>query len=219
MGNLRATVALGIMGLGAGALVAQGMAADTKRVRITYWNMTAGQGFAPSVFMSHDASAPKLFAIGTPASFGLAQLAETGNVGPVAVMAGMMKGRAVGAAEIGLPVMPGGTGMVEVEVSANHPMVSGAWMLGMTNDGFAGLSGVDAFRLREPRTIEIMAHDAGSERNNERGRHLIALMGTERDPENGRVGRHPGLHGKADAPAGWRFDPARPVARVTITPL
>jgi len=81
------------------SVVAQGN--DTKRVRVTYQNLTAGQGFAPSVFMSHDASAPKRYAMGGKASFGLAQLAETGNVGPVAVDAGKMMGRSVGKPPLG----------------------------------------------------------------------------------------------------------------------
>jgi hypothetical protein len=203
--------------LASSVVLAQGP--GTKRVRITHQNLTAGQGFAPSVFMSHNAGAPKLYNIGGKASFGLAQLAETGNVGPVAGIAGKMMGKFVGRAVIGLPTMPGGTGQVDLEVSRAHPMVSGAWMLGMTNDGFTGLSGVNAYELTRPRTINAMAMDAGSERNNERRPFLVALMGTRPDPENGSVKRHAGIRGGADAPANWKFDPARPVARITITPL
>jgi hypothetical protein len=203
--------------LASSVVLAQG--SDTKRVRITYQNLTAGQGFAPSVFMSHNGSAPKLYSMGGKASFGLAQLAETGNVGPVADMAGKMMGKSVGKSAIGLPTMPGGTGYVDLEVSRAHPMVSGAWMLGMTNDGFTGLSGVNAYQLDRPLTIDVMAMDAGSERNNERRPYLVALMGTRPDPENGSVKRHAGIRGGADAPANWKFDPALPVARITITPL
>ena len=94
---------------------------DTKRVRISYQNLTTGQGFAPSVFMSHNAAAPKLYAMGGRASFGLAQLAETGNGGPVAGVGGKMAGKAGGKPAIGLPTMPGATGYVDVEVSAKHP--------------------------------------------------------------------------------------------------
>ena len=203
--------------IAATAVIAQGP--DTKRVRITYQNLTPGQGFAPSVFMSHNAAAPKLYAMGGRASFGLAQLAETGNVGPVAVEAGTMAGKSVGKPAIGLPTMPGGTGYVDVEVSRAHPMVSGAWMLGMTNDGFSGISGVNAYELDRPRTMDAMAMDAGSEKNNERKPYLVALMGTQPDPERGTVKRHAGIRGGADAPAAWKFDASRPVARVTITPL
>ena len=204
--------------LAAGAVVAQGMS-DTKRVRVTYHNLTTGQGFAPSVFMSHGSSAPKLYSMGGKASFGLAQLAETGNPGPIAVEAGQMMGRQVGKPAIGLPTMPGATGYVDLEVSRAHPMISGVWMLGMTNDGFTGLSGVNAYELDGPRTMDVMAMDAGSERNNERRPYLVALMGTQPDPERGVVSRHRGIRGGADAPPAWKFDANRPVARVTVTPL
>jgi hypothetical protein len=149
----------------------------TKRVRITYQNLTSGQAFSPSVFLSHNSSAPKLFGRGTRPSPGLARLAEDGNVAPIADMAGKMMGGAVGKSDIGLPTMPGRTGMVELIVDRNHPMVSGAWMLSMTNDGFTGISGVNAFAMRGPQTINVMAHDAGSEKNNERRPYLVALMG------------------------------------------
>jgi hypothetical protein len=193
--------------------------AGTKKVRITYQNLTTGQAFSPSVFMSHNGSAPKLFGMGTKASPGLARLAEDGNVAPIADMAGKMMGRAMGMSDIGLPTMPGGTGMVELTVDRSHPMISGGWMLSMTNDGFTGLSGVNAYELREPRTIDVVAYDAGSEKNNERRPYLVALMGIQRDPDGGVVTRHKGIRGDADAPAAWKFDPKRPVARVTITPL
>lgn len=88
----------------------------------------------------------------------------------------------------------------------------------LTNDGFAGISGVDAFAITGETTFELMAYEAGTERNNEKA-DLIALMGTERDPEGGVVPRDAGLRGEADAPAAWKFDPAKPVARLTITPM
>lgn len=214
-----ALLALGL--LGATSALAQTAAAtgDRRKVTITYENMTTGQGFSPGVFMSHDAAAPPVFKEGEKASFGLARLAEEGNTGPLSVEAGKMMGKTVGAAAIGLPVPPGKKGMVEIEVSREHPMVSGAWMLGMTNDGFAGLSAVNAFEMREAKTMDVMAMEAGSEKNSEKKGALIALMGTERDPEGGVVQKHSGIRGDADAPAEWKFDPMKPVARVTIAPM
>jgi hypothetical protein len=205
--------------LAATSAVAQTSGTDKRKVTITYENMTTGQGFAPAIFMSHDENAPPLFKEGEKASFGLSQLAEDGNPGPIAVETGKMMGKSVGHAAIGLPVMPGKSGMVEVEISRQHPMVSGAWMLGMTNDGFAGLSAVNVFEMREAKSLDVMAMEAGSERNNEKKASLIALMGTERDPEGGVVQKHSGIRGDADAPTAWKFDPAKPVARVTITPM
>ena len=214
----RILVATALSGaLATSVVLAQG--SGTKRVRITYQNLTTGQAFSPSVFMSHNAAAPKLFGMGAKASPGLARLAEDGNVAPIADMAGKMMGRAVGKSDIGLPTMPGKTGMVELTVDRSHPMVSGAWMLSMTNDGFAGVNGVNAYEMRGPQTINVMAHDAGSEKNNERRAYLVALMGIARDPDGGVVTRHEGIRGNADAPAAWKFDPGKPVARITITPL
>jgi hypothetical protein len=45
------------------------------------------------------------------------------------------------------------------------------------------------------------------------------MMGTERDPEEGVVSQHKGIRGDTDAPADWKFDPSKPVGRLTITPI
>jgi hypothetical protein len=107
---------------------------------------------------------------------------------------------------------------VRLVVTADHPLIAGAFMLAMTNDGFSGIQSVDAYSLTEPMEIDLFAYDAGTENNNELGDYLIAMEGTARDPENGVVARHQGLRGDADAPGFWKFDPTLPVAHVTITP-
>jgi hypothetical protein len=193
---------------------------DTHRVRITYENLTASQGFSPGVFFTHDASAPPLFEEGKPAPFGLMRIAEEGNTAPL--LAGEVVphiGAAYGTAVEAIPLLPGQRRIVEIDVDAEHPMLTGAWMLGMTNDGFTGISGIDVYGLDKPMTMELMAWDAGTEKNNETKPFLIALMGTDRDPENGVVAMHEGIRGDADAPAEWKFDPSSPVARLTIEPV
>jgi hypothetical protein len=197
-----------------------GMAAGQgRRVQITYENLTAGQVFSPSVFISHNRAAPPLFMEGQPAPFGLMRIAEEGNVGPL-LSGSVVKtfGGAYGSANQGISVTPGHSRTVELEVTAEHPLVTGVWMLVMTNDGFAGVNAVDAYNMRRPVAMDLYAMDAGTENNNERGSDLIAMMGTGRDPENGTVQRHRGLRGDADAPGTWKFDPSRPVARITIAP-
>jgi hypothetical protein len=92
-------------------------------------------------------------------------------------------------------------------------------MLVMTNDGFTGISGVNAGELTAPKSMDLFAYDAGTENNNEKKSSLIAMMGTDRDPENGVVGKHPGIRGDADAPSDWKWDISKPVARITLTPL
>lgn len=196
------------------------MSADAKRVRITYENLTTGQGFSPSVFMSHNGSATPLFKEGEKASFGLMRLAEEGNTGPLLVDAGKMMGKTIGMAATGLPTPPGmKSHSIEVEVTREHPMISGAFMLGMTNDGFTGVSSVNAYEMTGPKTMDLMAWEAGTEKNDEKKANLIAMMGTGRDPEDGVVARHKGIRGDADAPAEWKFDPMKPVARITIEPV
>lgn len=178
------------------------MPAGAKHVRITYENLTTGQGFSTPAFMAHNTSAAPLFKEGEKASFGLMRLAEEGNPAPLLDEAGKIMGKSIGMAATGLPTPPGGKShAIDIEVTREYPMVSGAWMLGMTNDGFTGISGVNAYEMTEPRTIDLMAMEAGTEKNNEKKAYLIAMMGTERDPEGGVVQKHPGVRGDADAPA------------------
>jgi hypothetical protein len=193
--------------------------AGAKRIRITYENLTTGQSFSPSVFFTHNGDAPPLFKEGEPAVFGLMRIAEEGNAGPLLSAEVVKKiGGPYGTAVEAISALPGQKRSVEIEVDEAHPMLSGVWMLVMTNDGFTGVSGVDAYGLTEPMTMELMAYDAGTENNNEKTPFLIAMMGTDRDPEGGVVAMHTGIRGDADAPADWKFDPAQPVARMTIEP-
>ncbi|MEN3382550.1 MAG: hypothetical protein V7608_2594 [Hyphomicrobiales bacterium] len=198
----------------------QANSVDAKRVRIVYENLTETQVFSPSVFFSHNSSAPPLFKEGQPASFGLMRIAEEGNAGPL-LSAEIVKkiGGPFGTAVQGISTPPGAKRSIDIEVTRNHPMVSGAWMLVMTNDGFTGVNAFNAYELTQPRVLDLMAYDAGTEKNNEKKSHLIAMMGTDRDPENGVVALHQGIRGDADAPASWKFDASKPVARITISPI
>lgn len=102
-----------------------------------------------------------------------------------------------GTAVTAISTLPGQSRTVDIEVDAAHPMLSGALMLVMTNDGFTGIDGIEVSNLAEPKTMELMACDAGIEKNNEKKPYLIAMMGTERDPENGVVSQHQGIRGDA----------------------
>jgi hypothetical protein len=194
--------------------------ADAKRIKITYENLTTGQTLSPSVFFSHNAGAPPLFKEGEPAVFGLQRIAEEGNAGPLLSAEVAKKiGGPFGTAVQGISVLPGQSRTVEINVTRQHPMISGAFMLVMTNDGFSGINAVNAYELTGPRSMDLVAYDAGTERNNEKKSSLIAMMGTERDPENRVVKKHQGIRGDADAPAEWKWDTAKPVARLTLTPV
>lgn len=91
----------------------------------------------------------------------------------------------------------------------------GAGMLGMTNDGFSGLDGVDTCVIGGGQTVKTATGwGAGTERNDERQTDLIGLMGPNRNPEDGVIHRHPGIRGNHAVSKKWDFH--GPVARVTI---
>ncbi|MBN9037671.1 MAG: spondin domain-containing protein [Rhizobiales bacterium] len=208
-------------GMGAmGTMGAMGKADSGRLVAITIENLTTGQGFSPAFFATHGADAAPLFKLGEPASEALWNVAEAGNIGPFSGAAAGAIGTTYGAASLAIHTPPGASRTVYIKVDKDHPLLSGVFMLGMTNDGFSGVSSVDAYSLTGPMTVNALAYDAGSEKNNEKRGYLGALGdGNMRDPENGVVTRHTGIRGNADAPAAWKFDPAAPVARITLAPV
>jgi hypothetical protein len=203
-----------------GAAMGMPMMAKGKSILVTIENVLTGQPFSPSVIESHAAAAAPLFKLGDKASDALVAVAEGGNIGMFSVMAAKNPDGAVGDAALAIHTLPGQTRSVIVHVDADHPLLDGLWMLGNTNDGFSGFTGVDAFSLTAPTTIEVKGYDAGSEKNNEKKGFLGALGGgNDRDPEDGVIGWHTGIRGDADAPKDWNWDVNAPVAKVTFTPL
>jgi len=191
-----------------------------KRMLVTYINLTSGQVFSPIVLFSHNAAAVPLFVEGLPASFGLQRLAEEGNSGPLLSSAIRPSlGGAYGDATVGISLLPYKSRKVSLTVTAQHPLISAAFMLMRTNDGFGAIKDVNAYELTDPLTLDVFGWDAGTENNNENGDALIAMEGTARDPENGAVRKHEGLRGDADAPPSWKFNPAKPVGRIVIAPV
>jgi hypothetical protein len=190
----------------------------SRRIAIEYEDLTRTQPPSSAPFVSHVAGL-HLWEVGKPAGVSIQVLAEDGNPEWILGTAVSNAGKDYGDAAMGLPTVPGGKRRIELQVDERHPMVSGAWMLGKTNDGFAGVDAVDAYHLSAPVTVEVFALDAGTKVNSEKKEFTPALGGLLRDPEHGVVARHPGIRGDADLPASVRFDPARPVGRVTITPL
>jgi hypothetical protein len=90
-------------------------------------------------------------------------------------------------------------------------------MLGWTNDGFVGVSGLDLAAITGSLTVNLYGYDAGSERNSEANGFLGALgFGNSRDPEGGVITNHLGIRGDANAPAAWNWLPG-PAASLTIT--
>ncbi len=197
------------------------MAAPQGRlVMITLEDLTTGQPFSPSYFETHAKGDAPLFKLGDKAPDALVPVAEGGDIGMLSVGAAMALGKSLGDAVIAVHTLPGQTRTVVIRVDKAHPVIDGVWMLGNTNDGFSGITGVDAYDLKKPMTIEVRGYDAGSEKNNEKKGFMPALGGGNmRDPENGVITYHTGIRGDADAPIAWNWDVSKSVARVTITPL
>ena len=215
-----AALLLAAPGQAQNAMSGGAMAAAGKAVKITIRNLTSGQPFSPSYFESRGSSRAPLFKLGDKASDALVAVAEGGNIGNFSIAAAMDKDMAIGDAALAIHTLPGQVRSFVVHVDKDHPLIDGVWMLGNTNDGFSGISGVDAYALTAPITISPRGYDAGSEKNNEKKGYLGALGGgNERDPENGVVAYHAGIRGDADAPKSWNWDVNKPVAEVTVTPL
>lgn len=196
------------------------MMAEGRTVRITIENLLTGQPFSPSYFETRSAGSAPLFALGETASDALAAVAEGGNIGRFSAAAAMNNEAAIGDAALAIHTLPGQTRTLTIHVDEAHPLLDGVWMLGHTNDGFSGISAVDAYALTEPLVLEVRGYDAGSEKNSEKKGLLGALGGgNDRDPEDGAVAWHAGIRGDADAPIDWNWDVDGPVARVTIEPV
>lgn len=191
-----------------------------KAIEITFEDLTTGQPFSPSFFESRTKEAPALFKLGDKASDALVAVAEGGNIGMFSIGAAMNKDSALGDGQLAIHTLPGQKRTVIVHVDKDHPIIDAAWMLGNTNDGFSGFTGLDAYALKKPTTLDVLGYDAGSEKNNEKKGFLGALGGgNDRDPENGVITLHTGIRGDADAPKTWNWDVTKPVAHITVTPL
>lgn len=190
----------------------------TRRVAIEYRDLTGAQPMSSSAWVAH-AKEFRLWEEGKPASLLVQELAENGNPEFILGTAVLDDSGVFGDAAVALPTRPNTARRVELTVDAGHPLVSGGWMLGFTNDGFAGVASVNAFELTRPLTVEVFALDAGTEKNTKTRADLPALGGLGRVPENGVVTRHPGVRGDGDMPVSFKFDASKPAGRVTITPL
>ena len=196
------------------------MMGDGKTIMITIQNVLTGQPFSPSFFEARTTDSAPLFKLGDKSSDALAAVAEGGNIGMFSVGAAMNKDSSLGDAALAIHTLPGQTRTFIIHVDEKHPLIDGVWMLGNTNDGFSGVTAIDAFHLTAPVTVDVRGYDAGSEKNNEKKGFLGALGGgNERDPENGVITYHTGIRGDADAPKTWNWDVAAPVAHVTFTPI
>lgn len=203
--------------------------------RITIRNLTEGQPFTPPVALMHGRHT-RLFRLGSPASEGVQQIAENGNLAPLieALQADLDPNEVLitpGPETVPGPIMPGQTVEFEVQGSAASPFISMVSMLVCTNDGFTGLNRrLLPRRVGKARRFLGWAFDAGTEINTEAWEDLVPPCGPltgfdsmgqgtgMTNPElaqNGVVRIHRGIRGRADldrAVHGWRG----PTAIITV---
>lgn len=188
-----------------------------RRYAVTVTNITRGQGLARPVVIVHD-RAFAMFTLGSPASPGLAQLAEAGNGGALlAEIAGspLVYATAVGASGIA----PGASQIVEIATTRPLAQISVGAMLGTTNDGFMAVQGA-RLPLRGSYTVDAEGYDAGSEANSQDcafipGPPCRDLNHNPATPE-GYVHVHAGIHVGGGGLTPSQHDWRNPVAQVEI---
>ena len=212
-----------------GALTLGASAQEMTSYEVTVTNTTTGQPFSPGVVVTHSPDIA-LFAVGDAPSEGIVAIAEDGK--PDAAL-GALEGAdgITKAMMLEGPIMrEGGDGETSKTLTieaAEGDVLSLATMLICSNDGFAGVAGIEL--TGEAQTVDLVAYDAGSETNNElsnsivdpcgkAGPEQLAEDGNSNDlPEDGNaIGEHQGIQGVGDLTEahGW----SGPVGSVTITP-
>ncbi len=196
-------------------------AAQPPGFEVTITNLTARQVFTPILVASHWPGI-HLFALGSPASVELEQLAEAGDTQPLA-------DRASGSAAVGevvssgAPLPPGQSVSVRVRANGRFTHVSVASMLVPTNDAFFAADAVEGPHGNHTVTLYSPAYDAGTELNDERcasipGPPAVCQgegFNLSRTDAEGFVHIHRGIHGINDLSAAV-YDWRNPVARITI---
>ena len=218
----------------AALLMAGAVASFAQSYLITLTDLTSGQPFSPPVFATHDSSV-SFWTPGGTASNGIQQIAEQGNRVPLVNDLTPQIGSGVRdlVTPLSSPLLPGNSVSIYINADAAHPFLSSAWMLGRTNDTFAGQRGINLLNIAGTQTFDLFALDAGTEVNSELAGDLIAFGGNGRTSENGTVHLSTGLRGidhldgnglgvdingvRTDIPSAWVWNVNSPAARVTIT--
>lgn len=209
-----------------GALAAgQAALADDARVyEITIRNAMLGQPLAPSLFVTHDADFV-MFEIGDAASDELANMAETGNPGPlngvVSVADGVSDTVVLPFDRVPPVMLPGESNSAEILAEGDAKYFTAVGMLAATNDAFYAVRGV-ALPKNGSITVYADAYDAGSEANTEILGDIPAGGNDAFDDpaggEEGYIHIHAGIHGVGDQ-APEDYDWRNPVVEITITRL
>jgi hypothetical protein len=209
---------------------------------VTIGNLTSGQPLTPPAVATHRGDV-SVFAVGSPASPGVQQIAENGNPAVLLDALAGMPGVSEGLMTTTGPLVPAGTpGAAMFDDSVTFTITAGPGarflsyvsMLICTNDGFTGVRS-----LRLPGAVgssvsaSTLGYDAGTEISTEDFADIVPpcqpLIGvTSGEPgtgttnpalaEGGIIHHHEGIIGGADlVPAihGWDVD--EPVATIEVT--
>jgi hypothetical protein len=194
----------------------------TKVWRVTIQNLTppgpgapGSQPLSPPLFVVHSSRAD-VWSVGEIASHGVAAIAEDADNSVLESALPQVQGVKSVATGAGGPIPSGATRTYMVETRGRFNQLSVLTMLVNTNDAFTGL---DSFRPRgRGASLETMAYDAGSERNNELKTHIPGpCCGNAfvRAPEGNLIRMHEGITGRGQLdPA--KYDWEGPAARITI---
>ena len=227
--NIAHRTALGVA-LAAALSLPQVAAAQAPAYQITFKNLTSnaatsgaaaaqtGQRLSPPVFVTHSADYTA-YTVGQAAPETIWRIAEGGDRSFLLNQVSALAGTSVlsVAAPLSAPLPQQDSVTVTVQADTTHRYLSFASMLGWTNDGFVGVSGLDLSAITGTVTINLYGYDAGSEKNNEANGFLGALgFGNARDLEGGVITNHPGIRGDANAPVAWNWLPG-PAASLTIS--
>ena len=218
------------------AAFSSGSSGGLATYEVTVTNLTSGQPFTPPLAVTHRRGLD-VFEVGEPASLGVQEIAENGNLGPLNdALTGHPKVSdlviALGAPP---PILQGTSRTFTITADRRAKFFSFVSMLICTNDGFTGINEVRLPRDDDdPSVHTLVAYDAGTEINTEDLDDMVPpcgpLTGVGGDPpagtgmtnpalaENGVIHMHAGIQGGSDlTPAihGW----TNPVATVSITLL
>jgi hypothetical protein len=208
--------------------------------RVTITNLTRGQPLTPVAVATHRTSVDA-FTVGEPASLGVKEIAENGNLEP---FVSSLQGSS-GVSEVvqgTFPLVPEGTPgaamfpdsvTFEIHATADARRLSWVSMLICTNDGFTGVDGLKLpVLVGESVTAGTAGYDAGTEINTEDFADIVppcqGLIGVSSGEagtgvsnpalaEGGVIHHHPGIQGGADlVPAVHGWDVDEPVAEITV---
>ena len=192
------------------------MAQAAKTYRVTVQNLTKGQGFSPTVVVSHTSGPWRLFELGQPVTPEVARLCEYGGSFPLfALLGGIPTVGPTVRATTGM-VQPGQSQSVDITTDDTFELMTVTAMLGWTTDGIYAVNGINVASVTtgQPLQVAVSAIDCGSEHNSELniyvGGGLVCPL-----PAEGYAYVHNGIYGTGDLDPFLR-DWRNPVAMITI---